>query len=117
MKSGGSIVNAASIAGQRGSPYNAPYAVSKWGVIGLTKSLAHEVGPSGIRVNAVAPGIINTPLGQSLGKEIVDVLVDRTALKRIAEPEEVSKVIVFLLSSESAYITSTVRSLFPILLN
>ena len=55
IKGPGSIVNAASIAGQYGPPYNAPYAVSKWGVIGMTKCTAHEVGTRGIRCNAVAP--------------------------------------------------------------
>jgi len=110
IKDGGSIVNAASIAGQYGPAYNAPYSVSKWGVISLTKVAAQEAGQRQVRVNAVAPGVINTPLAASLGKpdEVASALLTRTALKRIAEPEEVSNVILFLFSDMSRYITSTV---------
>jgi len=110
MKGPGSIVNAASIAGQYGPEYNGPYSVSKWGVISLTKVLAREVGVRAIRVNAVAPGIIRTPLADALGnaQEVHDILVKKTAFKRIAEPEEVSKVILFLFSDQSAYMTGSV---------
>ena len=109
MKSGGgSIVNAASIAGQRGSPFNSAYNTSKWGVIGLTKCIAVEVGQQGIRINAVAPGVVNTPLAAGLGDDKIQQLLTRVPLKRVAEPEEVSKVIVFLLSGESGYMTGSV---------
>ncbi|KIW84466.1 hypothetical protein Z517_03716 [Fonsecaea pedrosoi CBS 271.37] len=110
IKEGGSIVNAASIAGQMGVAYNSCYAASKWGVIGLSKSAAQEGGARGIRVNAVAPGVVDTPLVDSLGseKEVYDFLLSKTALKRIAQPEEVSKVIMFLFSEEAGYVTGNV---------
>ncbi|KAK5448173.1 hypothetical protein LTS15_009198 [Exophiala xenobiotica] len=110
MKGHGSIVNAASIAGQYGPEYNSPYAVAKWGVIGLTKCLAREVGPRGVRANAVAPGIIRTALADALGNadQVNEILVKKTALGRIAEPEEVSRVILFLFSDQSAYISGSV---------
>ena len=108
QQEGGSIVNAASIAGQRGSPFNSAYNTSKWGVIGLTKCIAVEVGQQNIRINAVAPGVVNTPLAASLGQDKVDQLLTRVPLKRMAEPEEVSQVILFLLSKQSAYVTGSV---------
>jgi len=109
IKDNGSIVNAASIAGQRGTPWNAPYGTAKWGVISLSKCAAQEAGHRGVRVNAVAPGVIDTPLAKALGtaEQINDRLLSRTALKRIAQPEEVSRVILFLLSEVSSYITSS----------
>jgi len=109
IKDNGSIVNAASIAGQRGTPWNAPYGTAKWGVISLSKCAAQEVGHRGVRVNAVAPGVIDTPLAKALGtaEQINERLLSRTALKRIAQPEEVSRVILFLLSEVSGYITSS----------
>ncbi|KAH8892287.1 dehydrogenase [Thozetella sp. PMI_491] len=109
VKDNASIVNIASIAGQRGTPWNAPYGTAKWGVISLTKCAAQEAGDRGIRVNAIAPGVIDTPLATALGsREVVfDRLITRTALKRIAQPEEVSKVILFLLSDVSGYITAS----------
>ncbi|KAF2494599.1 short-chain dehydrogenase/reductase SDR [Lophium mytilinum] len=109
IKDDGSIVNAASIAGQRGTPWNAPYGTAKWGVISLSKCAAQEYGPRGVRVNAVAPGVIDTPLAKALGsqEQIHDRLLSRTALKRIAQPEEVSKVILFLLSDAAGYITGS----------
>ncbi|OQU95817.1 hypothetical protein CLAIMM_01984 [Cladophialophora immunda] len=109
IKDNGSIVNASSIAGQIGSATNAPYGAAKWGVIGLSKSAAQQGGPRGIRVNAVAPGFINTPLLHAIGDmdKINQVLAAKTALKRVGQPEEVSKLIVFLLSEVSSYITGS----------
>jgi len=109
IKDDGSIVNAASIAGQRGTPWNAPYGTAKWGVISLSKCAAQEYGSRGVRVNAVAPGVIDTPLAKALGstEQIHDRLLSRTALKRIAQPEEVSRVILFLLSDAAGYITGS----------
>ncbi|KAK1772088.1 3-oxoacyl-reductase [Phialemonium atrogriseum] len=109
VKDHSSIVNISSIAGQRGTPWNAPYGTAKWGVISLTKCAAQEAGDRGIRVNAIAPGVIDTPLAQSLGtqEQVHERLISKTALKRIAQPEEVSKVVLFLLSDVSGYITGT----------
>ncbi|KAJ5540495.1 short-chain dehydrogenase/reductase SDR [Penicillium frequentans] len=110
IKDGGSIVNVASIAGQRGTPWNAPYGTAKWGVISLTKCAAQEAGTRNIRVNAVAPGVVDTALMAALGpiQQVNDRLITRTALKRVAQPEEVARTILFLLSNVSSYVTSSV---------
>ncbi|KAL6231972.1 hypothetical protein BDW75DRAFT_243400 [Aspergillus navahoensis] len=103
----GAIVNASSTAGQYGAPNCGPYVVSKWGVIGLTKTVAREVGRRGIRVNAVAPGVVDTNLvqGKTEGR---DDFLDTTALGRIAQPEELARVIVFMLSEQASYMTASV---------
>ncbi|KIX05581.1 uncharacterized protein Z518_06453 [Rhinocladiella mackenziei CBS 650.93] len=110
IKDNGSIVNASSIAGQMGSATNAPYAAAKWGVIGLSKSAAQQGGQRGIRVNAVAPGFINTPLLYAIGDldKVNQLVAQKTALKRIGQPEEVSRLLAFLLSDVSSYITASV---------
>ncbi|CAK7221527.1 hypothetical protein SBRCBS47491_004555 [Sporothrix bragantina] len=113
---GGSIVNAASIAGQIGRPFSAAYAVSKHGVVGLTRSAAKEVGGRGIRVNSVAPGPISTPMNKAaqgissrnLGKESD---ASRIALGRFGEPEEVAALVAFLLGDESRFITGVTYSI------
>ncbi|KIW35524.1 uncharacterized protein PV07_02214 [Cladophialophora immunda] len=110
MKDGGALVNAGSVAGQLGLPYMAPYCASKWAVLGLTKVAAQESGSRGIRINAVAPGVIRTPMTQAgaTDEELYDRLGSRTALKRLGEPEEIARVITFLLSKEASYITGAV---------
>ncbi|EXJ61383.1 uncharacterized protein A1O5_11941 [Cladophialophora psammophila CBS 110553] len=110
MKDGGTVVNAGSVAGQPGLPFMAPYCANKWAVLGLTQVAAQESGIRGIRINAVAPGVIRTPMiqGAATDSELYDSLGFRTALKRLAEPEEVARVIVFLLSKEASYITGAV---------
>ncbi|KAJ5818588.1 dehydrogenase [Penicillium riverlandense] len=110
LSNNGSIVNISSIAGQRGSPWNAPYGAAKWAVISLTKSAAQEAGPKNIRVNAVAPGLVDTPLAKALGpaEMVQERLVPRTALKRVAQPEEIASCILFLLSDVSSYVTASV---------
>ncbi|KAJ5481641.1 dehydrogenase [Penicillium sp. IBT 31633x] len=106
----GSIVNVASIAGQRGSPWNAPYGAAKWGVISLTKSAAQEAGPKNVRVNAVAPGVVDTPLATALGSAdvVFQRMVSRSALQRLAQPEEIARCILFLLSDASSFVTGSV---------
>ncbi|ROT38010.1 BcABA4 [Sodiomyces alkalinus F11] len=101
---GGSVVNASSVAGIAGRPRNAAYAASKHGVVGLTKSAAKEVGARQVRVNAVCPGRIETPMLASLGNTENDPGV---ALQRAGKPEEVAKLIAFLLSDESTYVSGT----------
>ncbi|KAF9874242.1 short chain dehydrogenase reductase family [Colletotrichum karsti] len=98
----GAIVNASSIAGLIGRINNASYVSSKHGVTGLTRSAAKEVGPKGIRVNAICPGKIDTPMSQA--SRDMKIVVE-PSLKRVGEPREVATVIAFLLSDESSYIS------------
>jgi 3-oxoacyl-[acyl-carrier protein] reductase len=106
----GSIVCLASITAKGGQPGRANYAASKWGLVGLVKSLASEWGNRGIRVNAVAPNGVDTPM-LSIGvpehfRE--DVMLDRTPLGRFARVEEVAQCIEFLLSDAASYVTGSV---------
>jgi NAD(P)-dependent dehydrogenase (short-subunit alcohol dehydrogenase family) len=105
---GGAIVNTASMSGRRGIPGQAAYAASKHAVIGLTRVAAGEVGPLGIRVNAVCPGLVHTPMLQGLideaGPEIVDMMVARVPLGRMAQADEVAALVAYLLSDEASYV-------------
>jgi 3-oxoacyl-[acyl-carrier protein] reductase len=83
----------------------AQYSASKGAVVSLTKSLAIEWGPLGIRVNSVAPGLIATPITEDMPTEYLDGYAARTPLGRIGTPEDVAKVIRFLLSDEAGYVT------------
>ncbi|KAL8744533.1 MAG: hypothetical protein Q9190_003230 [Brigantiaea leucoxantha] len=107
---GGSIVNMSSVAGITGHGTGAAYSSSKHGVVGLTKSAAKEVGDRNIRVNAVAPGPILTPLTMNMKLEDIkgDILL---ALKRFGQTSEVAKLIAFLLSDDSSYITGGVHTI------
>ncbi|KAK5310703.1 hypothetical protein LTR93_011964 [Exophiala xenobiotica] len=105
---GGSIVNAASTAGLHGAQHAAPYAASKHGVIGLSRSAAKEVGIQGIRVNCIAPGPISTPLFHGTKDIDHDYIREMTALKRVGEPEEAAALVAFLLGDDSKYITGAV---------
>jgi 3-oxoacyl-[acyl-carrier protein] reductase len=104
MRTGGAVVNFASVAGHRGSKNHSHYAASKAGVIALTRSLAHEVGP-GIRVNAISPGIIETSMVTDLVKARGADMLAGTPLGRYGKPEEVAAVAAFLCSGASSYIT------------
>lgn len=103
----GVIVNVASIAGLRAAPLQGIYGMTKAAVISMTKTLAVELGSLGIRVNAVAPGVIDTRLSAMLVNtpEIIKVFTDHTALKRYGQPREVSELIVFLASDEASFVT------------
>jgi NAD(P)-dependent dehydrogenase (short-subunit alcohol dehydrogenase family) len=102
---GGSIVTIASTLAFSGRINAAPYTSSKGGVVSLTKSLALEWGQHGIRVNSVAPGVIDTPILASYPDEYRAAYASRTPLGRIGTPEDVAKVVRFLLSDEAGYVT------------
>ena len=104
----GSIVNVSSMWGICGASCEVHYSAVKAGVIGLTKALAKEVGPSGIRVNCVTPGVIRTPMNAELSDENLAVLADETPLGRIGEPEECAEAILFLASEKASFITGQV---------
>lgn len=104
----GSIVTVSSMWGVTGGSCEAPYSAAKAGVIGLTKALAKELGPSHIRVNCVAPGVIATDMNAHLSEEDMAVLGDETPLGRIGQPEEVAKAICFLAGEEASFITGQV---------
>lgn len=104
---GGSIINIASIAGVRGLPLHGSYGASKWGIRGLTKTAATELGPSGIRVNVVLPGIIDSPMAWGGGRMPQGASFELLPLGRVGEVDEVARVVAFLASSASAYITGS----------
>ncbi|KIW59026.1 hypothetical protein PV05_03510 [Exophiala xenobiotica] len=105
---GASIVNASSIGARIGSPGNAAYSASKAAVSGLTKSVAREMGPHGVRVNAIAPGITDTAMVGAVPESIREEWRKANVLGRLAEPVEIANVILFLLSDNSSFITSSV---------
>lgn len=104
----GSIINITSMWGIVGASCEVAYSTAKAGIIGMTKALAKELGPSGIRVNAVAPGIINTDMNKRIRPEDMAALCDDTPLMRIGEPLEIAKAALFLASDASSFITGDV---------
>ena len=104
----GAIVNIASIVGVIGNAGQCNYSASKAGLIGFSKSLAREVASRGVRVNAVAPGFIRTPMTEKLNDEQKSALSDKIPLLRLGEASEISNVVLFLASDLSSYITGQV---------
>lgn len=104
----GSIVNIGSMWGERGASCETAYSASKAAVSGFTKALAKELAPSGIRVNCVAPGLIDTGMNRRLTREELVSFAEDTPLGRIGTPEEVAKAIVFLAEEDSSFITGQV---------
>ncbi len=104
----GTIINIASVIGLMGNAGQANYAASKAGLIGLTKSVAREFAPRGVRCNAIAPGFIQTAMTDKLSEEIVDGLKAQIPMGTLGEPEDVAKVVRFLAGPGAAYITGQV---------
>jgi 3-oxoacyl-[acyl-carrier protein] reductase len=104
----GCIINLSSVVGRRGNAGQANYAAAKAGIIGLTKSLAKELGSRGVRVNAVAPGYIDTPMTQALPEETRGMIVMATPLRSIGTTDDVAGAVVFLASPQARFITGVV---------
>jgi 3-oxoacyl-[acyl-carrier protein] reductase len=104
----GRIINISSVVGESGNAGQANYCASKAGLIGLTKSLAHEVGSRNITVNAVAPGFIETDMTQGLSAEIREKMLGNIPLRRLGVPDEVAAAVVFLAGEQAGYITGHV---------
>ena len=101
----GKIVSIASTSGVIGMQKAAEYSAAKAGIIGFTKALAKEVGPYGINVNCVSPGVVGTPRVLEMAKELIPEWTKGIKLGRLAKPEEIASVVFFLVSDESSYIT------------
>ena len=106
----GVILSTSSMVSISGQPSGFAYPASKFAVNGLTVSLARELGPKGIRVNAVAPGITETDMMKAVPKEVIEPMVARIPLRRLGQPEDIANAFVFLASDEASYITGVVLS-------
>lgn len=104
----GSIANAASVVAFHGNFGQSNYVAAKAGVIGMTKTWARELGPSGIRVNAVAPGFTQTDMIGTVPEKVLDSVRERTPMRRLGRPEDIAYAYLFLASDESTFITGTV---------
>lgn len=106
----GVILSTSSMVSIYGQPSGFAYPASKFAVNGITVSLARELGPKGIRVNAVAPGITETDMMKAVPKEIINPLIQSIPLRRLGQPEDIANAFVFLASDEASYITGVVLS-------
>ena len=106
----GVILSTSSMVSISGQPSGFAYPASKFAVNGLTVSLARELGPKGIRVNAVAPGITETDMMKAVPKEVIEPMIARIPLRRLGQPEDIANAFVFLASEEASYITGVILS-------
>ena len=104
----GVILNASSVVGIYGNYGQTNYAAAKFGVIGFTKTWSRELGPKGIRVNAVAPGFIDTPILSTIPNDVLEKMREQVPLRRLGKPEEVASLYAFLASDEASYINGAV---------
>jgi 3-oxoacyl-[acyl-carrier protein] reductase len=104
----GVILNASSVVGIYGNFGQTNYAATKFGVIGFTKTWSRELGPKGVRVNAVAPGFIATPILSTIPDKVISEMEHRVPLRRLGQPEEIANVYAFLASDEASYINGAV---------
>ncbi|MEY8416634.1 3-oxoacyl-[acyl-carrier-protein] reductase [Tissierella praeacuta] len=104
----GVILNAASVVGIYGNFGQTNYAATKWGVIGMTKTWAKELGKKGIRVNAVAPGFILTEMTAKMPNKVLDMMKEKSVLQRLGQPEDIANSYLFLASDEASFITGAV---------
>jgi 3-oxoacyl-[acyl-carrier protein] reductase len=100
----GSIVNISSVSGMQGGG-SLHYSAAKTGILGFTRAVAHQVGPHGIRVNAVCPGLIDTPLTRAGTSARTDAVIARTPLRRMGEPDDIASAVLWLASDESSFVT------------
>ena len=106
----GVILSTSSMVSISGQPSGFAYPTSKFAVNGMTVSLARELGPKGIRVNAVAPGIIETDMMKAVPREVIEPMIGQVPLRRLGQPEDIANAFVFLASDEASYITGVVLS-------
>jgi 3-oxoacyl-[acyl-carrier protein] reductase len=104
----GSITNASSIVGLYGNFGQTNYAATKWAVIGMAKTWAKELGPKGIRCNAVAPGFVATPILASVPEKVIKMMEEKVPLRRIGKPEEIANAYAWLASDEASYVNGVV---------
>ena len=104
----GVILNASSVVGLYGNFGQTNYAATKFGVIGFTKTWSRELGPKGVRVNAVAPGFVDTPILSTIPEKVLQHMKDQVPLGRLARPEEIASVYAFLASDDASYINGAV---------
>lgn len=108
IQKNGRIINMSSVAGERGGRGQSNYAASKGGVNAFTRSVAMELAPKKVTVNAIAPGVIETEMSSTVIRRAKDFILNSVALKRLGQPEEIAKVVAFLASDDSSYITGEV---------
>lgn len=104
----GAIINASSVVGLYGNFGQTNYAATKAGVIGFTKTWARELGPKGIRVNAVCPGFVRTPILETIPPQVIEKMIEKVPLGRLGDPAEIASVYAFLASDDASYLNGAV---------